>query len=157
GADMSRLCGTLDRAVACRRPVLGGTAQSDDAAHFRCRASGAGVRLAGSGHSRNERAAAAALSRAVAGMSAGGDRAAAARGPILFDVLVSHERGDGIGTASSLRPRLPYLFEDATRDAETDIAVLAMVAAAPATSSRPPATPASPPRGARDTPRQPAL
>jgi hypothetical protein len=90
-------------------------------------------------------------------MSAGGDSAAGARGPTLFDVLVSHERGDRNGMASSLRPRLPYLFEDATRDAETDIEVLAMVAAAPATSPHPAATPASPSRSGRDRPRLPAL
>ncbi|ABE61705.1 hypothetical protein Nham_0829 [Nitrobacter hamburgensis X14] len=90
-------------------------------------------------------------------MSAGGDSAAGARGPTLFDALVSHERGDRSSMAPSLRPRLPYLFEDATRDTETDIEVLAMVAAAPTTSPHPAATPASPSRGGRDTPRLPAL
>jgi hypothetical protein len=90
-------------------------------------------------------------------MSAGGDSAAGARGPTLFDALVSHERGDRNGMAPSLRPRLPYLFEDATPGAENDIEVSTMVAAAPVALPHPAAVPASASRGGRDTPRLPAL
>ena len=90
-------------------------------------------------------------------MSAGGDGAAGARGLTLFDALVDHERGERNGTAPSLRPRLPYLFEDAPPEPEREIDAPEPLAAAPRTSPHPVSQPTSASRGGRDAPSAPVL